>query len=241
MIIAPYSGGKGGVGKTTILTYLSLLLSSKFKVLIIDTSPDYGISYMLLKYPDPPYFKDVVRGDLSIRESISRYKFTLEDISYDFYMIPNKGSIRCNLSDNVLKQIKDVSREYDFIVIDIPSWQRGDIRYHRLTLISNVLLIVTTPLVNHEPEMLNIENDYLKRKKIILYVINCPVPIPSKVIKNTSRLVNNGNDVYIFPYDPAVALSVVFFEKSLKAISRDFQKPLLSLALNLVRWKYEYT
>ena len=55
------SGSKGGVGKTTLSSLLTLALAAiERRVLLVDCSEDGGASRLLLGNPEPPYLLSLI-------------------------------------------------------------------------------------------------------------------------------------------------------------------------------------
>ena len=90
-IVGNFSGGKGGVGKTSILAYLGLLVSSTRSTLIVDASSEGGISNLMLGNSSPPFLRDYFLKKCSLYDIINTYEVDVSnDIKINFNMILSK-------------------------------------------------------------------------------------------------------------------------------------------------------
>jgi len=229
-IIATYSGCKGGTGKTTILSYLSLLVATLRESLIIDMSSEGGISNLMLGNPSPPFLRDFLLNRCSLYEVIGVYEVEVSDkIKISFNMIPNLGSLD-NLDSNFINIVmRDpfISRITKFIFIDIPTFQKNK---HYMDILKK-----TTVLVVMEPTIQSINAAINNNFRDKIYILNSPHPYPSSVIKDATKILNKRNiEPIIFSYDPAVAIASKYFPKTLSHLSKQFTSSLRNLALKVM-------
>ncbi len=113
------TGGKGGVGKTSIALRFALELSRNYKVLLIDC--DHNLSNTLIKLGAPlnDNFYKLISSQLSFEEAL--YK------SNDFHLLSGcNGSLDLynndlKLQDIVIDIINEHKENYDFILLDSPA------------------------------------------------------------------------------------------------------------------------
>ena len=231
-IIATYSGGKGGTGKTTILGYLSLLVATLRGSLIIDMSSEGGISNLMLGTPSPPYLRDFLLKKYSLYEVIGVYEVEVSDeIRISFNMISNMGSLD-NLNSNFIDiLVKDplIMKKMDYIFIDIPTFQQNK---HYMDILSK-----TKVLIVMEPTSQSINAALSNFFKDKIYILNSPHPYPSKIINEAVKILNKKGirDVTIFPYDAAVSIASKYFPKTLAHLSKQFTSSLRKLAIQILR------
>jgi len=230
-LIATYSGGKGGTGKTTILSYLSMLVSTIRQTLIIDCSSEGGISNLMLGNPSPPYLRDFLLNRVSLYEVISSYEVDISDkIKISFNMIPNLGSLdsdRLNHLTDIIVNDPLLSRSINICFIDIPTFQENK---HYMDILKK-----TTVLVVMEPTTQSINAAINNNFRDKIYILNSPHPYPSSAIKDATKILNKRNiEPIIFPYDPAVAIASKYFPKTLSHLSKQFTSSLRNLALKVM-------
>jgi len=230
-LIATYSGGKGGTGKTTILSYLSMLVSTIRQTLIIDCSSEGGISNLMLGNPSPPYLRDFLLNRVSLYEVISSYEVDISDkIKISFNMIPNLGSLdsdRLNHLTDIIVNDPLLSRSINICFIDIPTFQENK---HYMDILKK-----TTVLVVMEPTTQSINAAINNNFRDKIYILNSPHPYPSSAIKDATKILNKRNiEPIIFSYDPAVAIASKYFPKTLSHLSKQFTSSLRNLALKVM-------
>ncbi|RLE61110.1 MAG: hypothetical protein DRJ32_01860 [Thermoprotei archaeon] len=226
-IVVPYSGGKGGVGKSTILSFLGILLSRVRNVLLIDLSSEGGISSIVLGNPEPPYTRDVVEsGDLF--SAIGEYMVKVSDYEIRFWMVPNRGRIDGSLIPTLSKYYDDLSF-FDLILIDLPTFQPGDEKFMEYITNSNTVLMVAEPTLSSVNSLFQ---DSVEADKI--FVLNTPRPFSRNSIKQAIDVFRSrGIDPFFFPFDAAASLASRNFIKAIESLSKPFQESLLKLALKV--------
>lgn len=230
-LIATYSGGKGGTGKTTILSYLSMLVSTIRQTLIIDCSSEGGISNLMLGNPSPPYLRDFLLNRVSLYEAISSYEVDVSDkIKISFNMIPNLGSIpldRLNHFTDIIVNDPLLRRGINICFIDIPTFQEN--KYYINILEKTLVLIVMEPTTQSINAAIN--NNFKNK----IYILNSPHPLPRQIISDAVKtLGKKGIQPIVFPYDPAAAIASKYFPRTLAHLSKDFTNSLRNLALKIL-------
>jgi flagellar biosynthesis protein FlhG len=141
--IVAVTSGKGGVGKTNIVTNLAIALSRQgVRVLVLDG--DLGLANVDLLLGIAPQFdlQDVVLGNRSIRDVV------LEGPD-GIHVIPASSGVEelANLDEYrtecLLRSLSELEDQTDIILIDSPS----GIGQHALSLVqaADQILVVTTP------------------------------------------------------------------------------------------------
>jgi len=164
--IIAVSGGKGGVGKTTLTANLGVALTKLgFRTCIIDanfTAPDLATHFGI--YPETTLW-DVLKGKRSVEEALYEHACGL-------HIIPGSMGVE-EFNPQIYKRLRRKIRKlkYDFIVIDTPPGLGEDAKA-ALTPANEVLLVAN-------PEWTSLANAYrmlqfaLKRgKKVTGLVLN---------------------------------------------------------------------
>lgn len=115
------TGGKGGVGKTSVALNLSLTLAREgHRVLLLDGDTDLAnVSIMLGRYPTRT-LADVMAGDFRLRDVIMEAEWGL-------HIIPGASGVEqcvdmvAEESLRVLRELSRLEKDYDFIVTDTAS------------------------------------------------------------------------------------------------------------------------
>ena len=228
-IITNYSGGKGGVGKSTLFSLITVFTSVRLNVLLIDVSEEGGCSTIMLGNPEPPYAGNVSNVE-EFFNAIGKYTITVDErkdnLSSDFYMIPNRGKLDPIAFHSVFEKTIPYLQEYfDLVLIDLPTFQSSNEMY-KPYLGYEVLAIA-------EPSIASV-NSIMENSSQFIYVLNVPRPTPKKVIMQALNAFKEmGIKPFFFPYDPAVSLLARNFIKSIKSLSKDFQKSLVELILHI--------
>ena len=232
MIIGNFSGGKGGVGKTSVMAYLGLLISSTRSALIIDMSNEGGISSLMLGNPSPPFLRDYFLKKCSLYDIINTYEVDVSnDIKINFNMISNCGIIDFqNNFIEVLRKDPLIARKIEYIFLDFPTFQTNKI-YLDMLYKCDIVLKIAEPTSQSINAILN--NIFKKE----IYILNSPHPYPSSLINEAVKILNKKGirDVTIFPYDAAVSIASKYFPKTLAHLSKQFTSSLRNLALKILK------
>lgn len=137
------TSGKGGVGKTTIVSMLGICIARMgFKVLVVDM--DFGLNNLdvLLRVENKIVYDiiDVLEGKCSARQAI------IQDFAEDnLYVLPTTHSY-CRVkfgASELLKILKEVEDGFDIVLIDCPAGIDGGFR--RAVNCGGEHVVVTTP------------------------------------------------------------------------------------------------
>ncbi|MEM4804774.1 MAG: hypothetical protein QXX25_01710, partial [Thermofilaceae archaeon] len=135
MLIATFSGSKGGTGKTTLAVSLSVTAASSVPTLLVDASSEGGATAYLLGDTPPPYLRD--DPDASLRE--------VEHDTFRLTVAVNRGPLRS--PEQVINSLRTWSQRYTLVLVDIPALTDVDAveRYLPLILEADSILVVTEP------------------------------------------------------------------------------------------------
>ncbi|PXX90280.1 ATPase [Marinobacter vulgaris] len=115
------TGGKGGVGKTSVALNLSLTLAREgYRVLLLDGDTDLAnVSIMLGRYPTRT-LADVMAGDCSLRDIVMEAEWGL-------HIIPGASGVEqcvempADDSLRILKALSRLEKDYEYVIIDTAS------------------------------------------------------------------------------------------------------------------------
>ncbi|WP_421840540.1 MinD/ParA family ATP-binding protein [Marinobacter algicola] len=115
------TGGKGGVGKTSVALNLSLTLAREgYRVLLLDGDTDLAnVSIMLGRYPQRT-LANVMAGECSLRDVIMEAEWGL-------HIIPGASGVEqcvdmaADESLRVLKALSRLEKNYDYVITDTAS------------------------------------------------------------------------------------------------------------------------
>ena len=120
------SGCKGGTGKSTLSTLLTILYAGVGKrVVLIDTGSNGNSSHIVLNNPPPPYLRDVLLSE-NILDAVIKCEIAIKNNVVDFYLIPNNGQIPRIPKENIKRSLKELERFFDIAILDIPAYQNSE-------------------------------------------------------------------------------------------------------------------
>lgn len=139
--------GKGGVGKTTLVANLGVVLSTKFRkdVVIVDCNITTShLSLYLGMYYTPVTLNDVLRGDAKIHDAIYEHISGLRVIPASLKLKDLRGVDMIHLK-NHLSDIRKFIGKPDIIVLDAgPGMGREAITTMKA---SDEIIFITTPYI----------------------------------------------------------------------------------------------
>jgi cellulose biosynthesis protein BcsQ len=220
VIVATFSGSKGGTGKTTLAVSLSLAISLRVETLLVDASTEGGATAYLLGDCPGPYLSEDPDGSLR----------RIEADELQLTVAVNRGSLLW--PGKVADSVEEWSKQYHFIIIDQPALTDVDAveRYMPLLKLADTVLIVT------EPNSASIEASLYKfGGKRVVVALNQPRPYPKTVVEHYRRVVEHfcrkhGYEYVLVPYEPAVSRLSPSILKVFKYTSDDYDSVIAKLA-----------
>ena len=148
-IIAFTSGSKGGTGKSTLSVATSVILSSKFKTLLVDCGGKctrFLLELFGVKSIDevpPPYLHDLVKNIEKSPYYIYSYEVPVDKFKVSLSIIPEIRTLTDREAEEAARLIlylKRVLKTLDFIILDFPA--TNIFRYDTLLKVADTLVIV---------------------------------------------------------------------------------------------------
>lgn len=140
--ILAITGGKGGVGKTSISLNLALTLAREGqRVLLLDGDTDLAnVSIMLGRYPEKT-LAQVIEGQCSLRDVIMSAPYGLD-------IVPGASGVQACLdldgqqSVQLLKSLAQLERRYDYVLIDTAAGLQS-VGLHMIAAAAMACVVVT--------------------------------------------------------------------------------------------------
>jgi len=152
MVVAAFiSGSKGGTGKTTLCTLLSLISARKgFKTLIIDLGESGNSTTLLTGGTDPPYFTDYLTGN-------AEWGDTVVEVRENLYLAPTPPDFSLKdveallgvsqlYRDRYSAFISGIKNYVDAVFIDFPAFPFKSYGFLLTPASKSVLIVNPDPL-----------------------------------------------------------------------------------------------
>ncbi len=145
--IISFVSGKGGVGKTTIVSNLGVILASEFKkrVLLIDgniSTANLGIHLGFIK--SPVSIQDLIDDTIKTYQAVYVHRSGLHIIPASLSLEHEQHDYGAHLlAKRFIKIISDISHEYDFILIDGAAGISGEAK--AAVAASDEVVVITVP------------------------------------------------------------------------------------------------
>uniref|UniRef100_A0A7J3X7M5 ParA family protein n=1 Tax=Thermofilum pendens TaxID=2269 RepID=A0A7J3X7M5_THEPE len=232
MIVATFSGSKGGTGKTTLAVCVSVVTSAVMSTLLVDASAEGGATAYLLGDAPPPY----------LREDPERSLRRVDAEGLKMFIAVNRGALTD--VEAVARAVGAWASRFDFVVLDIPALTDVDAveRYMPLLRLADTILVVTEP----NPAALEASLYTFGGKRVVV-ALNSPRPYPKTVVDHYARVVASfcrrasekgvSADYVLVPYDPAVSRLGPSTFKALNYTSEGFDSAVMQLVVLLLRKK----
>ena len=153
-------GGKGGVGKTLIVSLLTKILREKYNLLSIDADPALGITYAIGAKPDVtiwdirevlkegPGRQKLLSGDRDVPlKDVIRDRALINMDGFDFLVMGRSEGpgCFCGINDLLRYAIDSLARSYEVVLVDC---EAGIEQVNRRVLRNtDTLMLVTDPTV----------------------------------------------------------------------------------------------
>ncbi|MEM0093470.1 MAG: hypothetical protein QW753_03780 [Thermofilum sp.] len=225
MIVATFSGSKGGTGKTTLAVSLAIAASATVPTLLVDASSEGGATAYLMGDTPPPYLRD--DPDASLRE--------VEHGELRLTVAVNRGPLQN--PRRVAEALRGWSQRYALIILDVPALTDVDAvdRYLPLLLGSDSVLVVA------EPNPASLESAlYTFAGKRVVVALNCPRPYTRTVVDFYSKVIAQwckkaGADYVVVPYEPAMSRLSPSTLRVINYTSGEFDSAIAKLAQLLLK------
>ncbi len=134
------TSGKGGVGKTTVVTHLAYTLSQLNKrVVALDL--DFGLSNLDISFGVE---EKVVYTASDVIEGRCRVKQALVECDKNLYMLPSASSFKSEIGgQNIKLLIEGLKANFDYVLIDCPAGI--DLGFRRAITSADCVLLVVNP------------------------------------------------------------------------------------------------
>ena len=139
------TGGKGGVGKTTVAVYLSICLAKKGeRVALCDA--DFGLNNADVAFGMESLVTydivDVIEGRCRAKQALVKHP----RISNLYLLTSSFSSPERYISPQAVKAVLDaLTPQFDFIIIDCPAGIEDG--FHRAVALADEAIVVTTPKI----------------------------------------------------------------------------------------------
>lgn len=229
------TSGKGGVGKTTIVSQLGVVMAKiGYKVLLVDM--DFGLNNLdvIMGIENKVVYDiiDVLEGKCNPRQAIVQDFF-----ENNLYVFPSTHSF-CKVkfgSRELMEIIKEVENYFDFVFIDCPAGIDGG--FKRAVECGGEHIVITTPhlsAVRDADKVINaIINNLHKKPYVIINRARGDLMLSGEMLSvNSIKESLSGNLIGVVPEDDYVSIQM-YEGGSLKENSNSYNS-LKIIANNLI-------
>ena len=161
------TSGKGGVGKSTLSALIALKLSSRKKVLVIDS--DLGLNNMdiIFNIKSNQYdILDVIKGRCELNDAFIKVKENL--FLLNLCISINADRYPDDLLESIIEYVKN---DFDYLIIDSPAGiEKGF--YNALKVANKVIIVLNDELTSYEDARKIKRICCINSIKNIIYVMN---------------------------------------------------------------------
>jgi septum site-determining protein MinD len=161
------TSGKGGVGKSTVSSLISMRLANKNKILLIDADPGLTNLNIIFNIKQTSYdIYDVVKGICSLEDALIKIKDNLYMLNLFQSTELEKNSF--DLLDTIIYYLKD---DFDYFVVDSPAGI--DQSFINCLKVSNkIVIVLNDELTSYEDARKVKRLCKVHNKNQIIYVMN---------------------------------------------------------------------
>ncbi|RJP65561.1 MAG: MinD/ParA family protein [Ignavibacteriales bacterium] len=140
--VITFTSGKGGTGKSFVCLNLAYLLSSNYyKVLVVDFDLNFANLHTLVNVIPQKTYYDYLNSGVDVKELITNYNSNL-DFLFGFSG-KDEDAVDPVLIRNLIKEIKSLAGNYDFILFDTSSG--GSDLSLEILASSTQVIVITNP------------------------------------------------------------------------------------------------
>ena len=209
--------GKGGVGKSVIVSNLAKCISKTQKVLIWDAVKMFPNQHLLFAVEPPVRLSDVYSGSINLEKAI----FQIDNNLFLLADTPAMPLADSSDEENIISVFEELVNNFDFdlIIFDTPAGVSNELV--QCCIVSDLISIV----VNDEPTslldaygLIKILSNYIPLKKLNLLINNAIDNEDAEEISKKLNLVTEKflkrkfNLLGFIPYDRAVRQSILHQE-----------------------------
>ncbi len=139
------TSGKGGVGKTTTVAHLGMVLAQHARVALVDGDVGLNNLDVTLGLETSIVYDlgDVIDGRARLNQALLK-----DPVYHNMYVLASGKSIKEGaITTDIFRHIiEELARVFDYVIIDCPAGIEGG--FHRAVSVADECIVVTTPHVS---------------------------------------------------------------------------------------------